>query len=206
MTNRDDMVLTPSITGGRGPSRGALTRSGRRLHGVKPRSGVFRRAAVTSAAARRARGIGVGKLLKRGGPVALALTLITVVAARLATGRNMQNLGALLNDKAWGEMDEKARATIQARMEILNDDQVARGVAQAGNVDHLRPTFDLFVEDNLRRERGRSIALQDKGITTDNKAEILALRARTILSDAFNAAGGQQALDNLARELSSHIR
>lgn len=208
MTSRDDMVLPAHVTEAEGLSSPVPERKGRRLLGNRPKSGVLQRMAFARLARIAAsRGASSSMLARIGSRAVLTATSATLLAAivaavalRIGSGRTFKNLGQLMNDGILGDMDEEARATYKAKMRVFTN-TVLRGVSQEGRADHVVGIFQGVKERLMETEQGRAIALRVNELTEDSSAEQLMMRGKSILEDAFRAAGGNQAIDELRRQL-----
>jgi hypothetical protein len=187
--HRDDMVLIPRLDRDEGGVRGVRGRRGRRILGEDPRERSFaRRAALTARGARAAgaaRMVG-GGLLRAAVPVAI-IAAITAIAIRLGTGRTFQNLGQLLNDATWRDLDDKARANQLAFLKTTSDDQRMATLdrSRAAPLDDFLPAFEARKAEALRIQMGRAVFLRDNRFTHNSKSEILMLRGQSLLEEAF---------------------
>lgn len=211
MTNRDDMVLPVDVEGGAPrTAREAAARRAKAPVGARRRGGLGRKLAAArqlrrlrGAGGAGVRGGGLGRFAARGGPVLIVAAIIAAITLRLASGKTFKNLGQLLNDKVLGDMDDNARAVMKAKMKLFTP-TILRGIAQEGGVSHLVPIIDDLKARSLRTDKGRAIALRHPGFTEDSPPEQLIMRGKSLIEDAFYAAGGQKALDELTRELQNY--
>lgn len=216
MTQRDSMVipvdLDPQVSDA---GRPVAERRGRRIPGEdRSRRGFGRQLAVLRRKQREAirkgfmRGSGMGRLLTRGNLVMLATVVGGLTAARLISGRPIQNLGQMFADHAFRGMDRNDKATMVAQMHLGGNTQLMRGVQQESKKGTdvramLFPTFNLHKSRARAYFDGVAEATRNPEFTADTTPEQLMLRSQSFIRYMFEEAGGQRQLKELVRALKS---
>ena len=179
----------------------------RRAHTARmsKRTAVLRRGGRGGAAAIRGLSGGGGLRAAAASPIGAIVAAVVVagfVAIRLGTGRSFENMGAQMNKMLIGDLDEQARAAIDTRKTLGGDKHIARIIAQEGAVNsQVKSIAEDLKAIRLRELMGASEFLEDKHFQADNTLDILIIRARDLLVQAFNGAGGEDAVANLGTAL-----
>ena len=161
------------------------------------RAGVAARGASTAVGA--ARGVVTRSAILNPVGIAVAATVIAIaVATRLLSGRSFENMGQVVNDMLLGDLDDNARADIAAKKRIMGDGDLMRMYSRGGQASaQFGRLFADLKTVAMRDEVGRSFFEGRKEFQSNNIFDILILRARDKLVQAWKDAGGSEALERL---------
>lgn len=215
MTDRDDIVIRPNL----GPLRPHehtprdRAKQARRLdQAIRRKDGVIARlmrarrnlgtARVVGSLGRRAvagfsESAG-GRFAGRAvfspvGAVVAAIAVGIVVAARLTSGRTFENMGQEVNNLLLGDLDENARASMEARTELEGRDDIMQMLANGDRVHgQLRTVFDTIRRTKKRELDGRTLFLSDPEFQVNGKVDQLIERGAQQLKERVLGGNGMQ--------------
>lgn len=174
--------------------RGARRTSKNRV--LKARRGVAGAAGIVGGNAARA------AVLNPIGLITTGLLVGAAVSLRLLSGQSFEGLGARLNNILLGDLDDEARAKIATRRQLASDSDIARIVGKEDGINS--QIFELAHDlnrENLRREKGISRIREDERIEVNSLIDILILRAKDLILNGFNSAGGQEKVTSIQQSL-----
>lgn len=216
--SRDDMVIRPRVDaqpGASAPTRARQERvfdRERRPGGIVPR--MLRHALGSRLALGAASGLGrfavsfgraAAPRVLLANPIGLlvgALVTATVVATRLVSGRSFEGIGQEINNVILGDLDETALASRDAREELLGNPNVARIIGQEGRVNAQIGALHKRLAEIRKRDRvGRTLFMSDPEFDVNNTLDILILRGRDKLLEAWHGSGGPGSVDRVREKL-----
>jgi len=174
MTNRDDMVIEPSLDPAKGGHQKGRKVGGRvlgRLPFANTVGKARRLSRIDAKGAARIAAVGIRAAI----PVAAAVTSLLGalnVALRLA-GSRAATASQALNDTVLGESDDRARAMARTRAHFLSQPLLLQAIQKNGGVDGLGLPIDSIFQFFLREEQVKSKLNRDPRFTPLNKVEIL---------------------------------
>lgn len=220
MTSRDDMVIRPQPRLRETTVR-ERAKDERILRQATSRNGVVgrwlhrqimhqigRRAMSSAANAVRLRVSGAGAGGRAAGaaartPVGLiaAAVIVTIaVGARLISGRSFENMGSNLRGALLGNLDEEALAGRDARRMISEDNDLARfAEINKGVSPQLQAVYDEHKRLALMCHKGDAMINEDERLQANSLFDMVILRVRDLMIEAWNSAGGPAVLEELAR-------
>lgn len=127
------------------------------------------------------------------GAVVAAVAVGVVVAARLASGRTFENMGQEVNNLLLGDLDENARASMQARTSLEGRDDVMQMLARGDRVQgQLRTVFDGLRRVKKKELDGRTLFLSDPDFQVNGKIDQVIERAAEQFKERVLGGNGIQ--------------
>jgi len=220
MSSRDDMVIRPVLKERRA-SAAVRAREERRMMGTRRGSSLVRRAAALRAARRTILGsragrahrraltrgrasrgskFGIGRMAARMGPGGMIAAVLGAAAAlgRSVSDRSFESMGQTLSNAVFQDMDDEAHAKMEVRQQFIQDPAIMVSMAQHGSENaQLRSIFTDLVKIRTRELERQSRVAADPFFSVNSVVDNFILRGKELVLEAFFAAGGQAAMDNL---------
>lgn len=222
MSSRDDMVMVLRLGKETKPTAPVRARMERRLgQATRGKRGALGRLAKVAGAKRLAKSatsrVPIGRAAARGlggaargaagravavsaGTIVASGVVAAAVALKLITGQSFENMGQAVNNMLLGDLDEQARAEQDVRRRFQGDPDLSY---LAGRQDGVSAQTQALARDLIKvRKReldGQTALMTAIDIPGATIWDQLILRAKSVLTRAWNDKGGPAAMAKLEK-------
>ena len=175
MSNRDDMVIRPTLEEGKAAAPVETREERRAMRGTRKKGRRLRKAAQAQAARRVARARGGGMMAWL--PTTAAIVAAAVVAARLTSGRSFGGMGAEIKKAVLGDEALRAIARSQAMKQLMSHPRIMRVVSRTGSDNpQVRRLHASWMAHHYRTAKGAQLIALDKDFDANNALDVLIVR------------------------------